>query len=91
MEIAHNIIDVICAISIIFLFYKVLQLNKENKKMAKDITTLYGNEQLLISMLTAIRGRINNLYAKKTKDPSFRRRPAESDIGYSDDEHQDSI
>lgn len=91
MEIVHIASIMLCTISILFLFYKVFRLSRENKKMALDITTLYGNEKLLISMLNAIRGRINNLYAKKTKDPSFRRKSAESDIGYSDDEYKDGV
>jgi hypothetical protein len=91
MEIIHITLDVLCIVSLSFLYWKVFQLGKENKKMSNDITTLYGNEKLLVSMFNAIRGRINNLYAKKTKDPSYRRKPIDSDLGDSDDEYQDGV
>jgi hypothetical protein len=37
-----------------------------------DIQCLYGNQKSLVSLINAIRIRVNNFYAKKIKDKSLR-------------------
>jgi regulator of replication initiation timing len=48
------------------------QTEDKNKKMTVDIKTLADNQRLLISLINALRVRVNNFYAKKHKDPKIR-------------------
>lgn len=45
---------------------------EEYKKAKEDIKTLYQNQQLLLSLVNAVRVRINNFYAKKLKQPKLK-------------------
>lgn len=48
-------------------------LNLEDyKKHKDDIKTLFQNQQLLLSLVNAVRVRINNFYAKKLKEPKLK-------------------
>lgn len=44
----------------------------EYKKCKNDIKTLFQNQKMLLSLVNAVRVRINNFYAKKLKEPSFK-------------------
>jgi len=44
----------------------------EYKKHKEDVKTLYQNQTLLLSLVNAVRVRINNFYAKKLKEPRFK-------------------
>jgi hypothetical protein len=45
---------------------------EKDKKTEESIKTLFDNQRLLLSLLNAVRVRINNFYAKKLKDPKTR-------------------
>ena len=42
--------------------------SEDFKKSKDDIKTLYQNQQMLLSLVNAVRVRINNFYAKKIKE-----------------------
>ena len=51
-------------------------INDDKKKLEKDLNTLYSNQKTVLSVINALRARINNHYGKteKTKKPSFKER-----------------
>lgn len=51
-------------------------INEDKKKLDKDLNTLYSNQKTVLSVINALRARINNHYGKteKTKNPSFKER-----------------
>lgn len=55
------------------------------KKMASDIKTLYQNQRMLLSLVNAVRIRINNFYAKKFKEPKLKSRGFESSPAIGED------
>jgi len=44
----------------------------EYKKYKDDVKTLYQNQTLLLSLVNAVRVRINNFYAKKLNEPRLK-------------------
>jgi len=65
---------------------------KENeyKKTTEDVKVLYQNQQLLLTLINAVRVRINNFYAKKSKDRTdrsvgFKKEPKLGEINQNDD------
>lgn len=60
------------------LYTRIEELEKKSKddgdikKSKDDIKTLYQNQQMLLSLVNALRIRINNFYAKKIKEPKFK-------------------
>ena len=45
---------------------------EEYKKHKDDVKTLFQNQQMLLSLVNAVRVRINNFYAKKLKEPRLK-------------------
>jgi hypothetical protein len=70
-----------------------LERDEKDKKVSSDIKTLFDNQRLLLSLLNAVRIRINNFYAKKLKDPKarFQDIDIEKEFSLDGDEGQDSI
>jgi len=61
----------------------------EYKKHKEDVKTLYQNQTMLLSLMNAVRVRINNFYAKKLKEPRLKSAGFESTKEF--DEIQDSV
>jgi hypothetical protein len=57
---------------------KLLPDEAEYKKHKEDVKTLYKNQTMLLSLVNAVRVRINNFYAKKLKEPRFKTKGFES-------------
>lgn len=51
---------------------KLLPDEAEYKKHKEDVKTLYQNQTMLLSLVNAVRVRINNFYAKKLKEPRLK-------------------
>ena len=51
---------------------KMLPDVQEYKKQKDDVKTLFQNQQMLLSLVNAVRVRINNFYAKKLKEPRLK-------------------
>lgn len=51
---------------------KMLPDVEEYKKQKDDVKTLFQNQQMLLSLVNAVRVRINNFYAKKLKEPRLK-------------------
>jgi len=51
---------------------KLIPDEAEYKKYKDDVKTLYQNQTLLLSLVNAVRVRINNFYAKKLKEPRLK-------------------
>lgn len=51
---------------------KLLPNEEEYKKHKEDVKTLYQNQTMLLSLVNAVRVRINNFYAKKLKEPRLK-------------------
>jgi hypothetical protein len=45
---------------------------QEYKKHKDDVKTLFQNQTMLLSLVNAVRVRINNFYAKKLKQPNLK-------------------
>ena len=45
---------------------------EEYKKCKNDVKTLFQNQKMLLSLVNAVRVRINNFYAKKLKQPNIK-------------------
>ena len=56
----------------IFKLEKQIPDPEDYKKGKDDIKTLYQNQQLLLSLVNAVRVRINNFYAKKLKEAKLK-------------------
>jgi hypothetical protein len=74
----------ICFISQLFIFLlfrnNVVDNINSDSKTKEDITTLYQNQKMLISLINAVRIRINNFYAKKLKNPKLKSTGFDDDI-----------
>lgn len=68
---------------------KLLPDEAEYKKHKDDIKTLYQNQTMLLSLVNALRVRINNFYAKKLKEPRLKSVGFESTKKF--DETQDGV
>ncbi len=98
-------VPLLCGIFVYFIieFYNLIKdINKKiethtkeiedkNKKTADDIKTLADNQRLLISLINAVRVRVNNFYAKKHKDKKIRFKGFDEGKGNISDKDQDSI
>ena len=51
---------------------KLIPDAEEYKKQKDDVKTLFQNQQMLLSLVNAVRVRINNFYAKKLKEPRLK-------------------
>ena len=51
-------------------------LEDDKKKIEKDLNTLFSNQKTVLSVINALRARINNQHGKtqKTKNPSLKER-----------------
>jgi hypothetical protein len=54
----------------------LISINNDKKKLEKELNTLYSNQKTVLSVINALRARINNHYGKtqKTKNPSIKER-----------------
>lgn len=52
------------------------KLTDDKQKVEKDLSTVYHNQQTILSVINTLRTRINNIYGKtqKAKIPSFQER-----------------
>ena len=52
------------------------KFTEEKQKIEKDLSTVYHNQQTILSVINTLRTRINNIYGKtqKAKIPSFQER-----------------
>lgn len=51
---------------------KLIPDAQEYKKQKDDVKTLFQNQQMLLSLINAVRVRINNFYAKKLREPRLK-------------------
>ena len=58
---------------------------EEYKKHKNDVKTLFQNQKMLLSLVNAVRVRINNFYAKKLKEPNFKSAGFESTKEFGED------
>ena len=51
-------------------------MDSDKKKIEKDLNTLFSNQKTVLSVINALRARINNQHGKtqKTKNPSLKER-----------------
>lgn len=68
---------------------KLIPDAEEYNKHKTDIKTLYQNQQLLLSLVNAVRVRINNFYAKKLKEAKLKSAGFEPSKDFG--ETQDSV
>jgi hypothetical protein len=54
----------------------LISVDNDKKKLEKELNTLYSNQKTVLSVINALRARINNHYGKtqKTKNPSLKER-----------------
>lgn len=51
---------------------KQTELDEQYKKQVGEVKTLYTNQRMILSLVNAVRVRINNFYAKKLKEPHIK-------------------
>lgn len=68
---------------------KLVPDEAEYKKHKEDVKTLFQNQTMLLSLVNAVRVRINNFYAKKLKEPRLKSAGFESTKEFG--ENQDGV
>ena len=53
-------------------------LDEQYKKQVAEVKTLFTNQRMILSLVNAVRVRINNFYAKKLKEPHIK------SVGFND-------